>query len=281
LPRQNPYVAHEEWKDFHSFSGGFKPEAVPCNVYRLSQRCPSGITIAANGGSATINAPIALGASQTWTPTSASSVLTVNGQVSGAHALTTAGAGTVVLSNAAGNTYSGGTTVSSGTLLADGGTVTRNASNIVTATSGSSTGSGAVEVKSGATLGGSGVIGGNLKLDSGANFLSSDVQTGPNATPGMVVQNLDASAGNVTLTFYLGNSAANATPDNFANPLTTASSFVTVLGTMAGEIAFNSTDTINLVDLSPSTLKLYMGTTYVLMTAGNGTELAMSRLVNT
>jgi fibronectin-binding autotransporter adhesin len=182
--------------------------------------------------------------------------------------------GTVSLSNATGNTYSGGTTVSSGTLLADGGTITRNASNIVTATSGSATGSGAVEVKSGATLGGSGVIGGNLKLDNGAKYLSSDVQTGPNATPGMVVQNLDASAGNVTLTFYLGNSAANATPDDFAHPVTTASSFVTVLGTTAGEIAFNSSDTINLVDLSPGSLKLYMGTTYLLMTAGNGTELA-------
>ena len=120
----------------------------------------NGITIATGGGSDAISAAVALGGSQTWTPTDASSTLTVSGQVSGAgFALTKAGAGTVILSNATGNTYSGGTAVTAGRLL-------------VTNTSGSGTGTGAVSVTgSSAILGGSGKIGGAVTVKLGRHAL--------------------------------------------------------------------------------------------------------------
>ncbi len=60
-----------------------------------------------------IAANVALGANQAWNNNSANS-LTVSGTVSGAFSLSMGGTGTVVLSGA--NTYSGGTTLSAGTL---------------------------------------------------------------------------------------------------------------------------------------------------------------------
>ncbi len=78
----------------------------------LSTGVGSSSAISANQN-ATINANLALGAAQTWT-TASSSQLTVGGQVGGAFGLTLAGAGTVVLTGA--NSYTGGTTLSGGTL---------------------------------------------------------------------------------------------------------------------------------------------------------------------
>jgi autotransporter-associated beta strand protein len=70
----------------------------------------------------------------------------------GAQALTKVGSGTLTLGGA--NTYTGGTTVNSGTLLANNST-------------GSATGSGSVTVKATATLGGTGAISGAVTLESG------------------------------------------------------------------------------------------------------------------
>ncbi len=83
--------------------------------------------------------------------------LTLSGTVSGDGTLgngglTTGGNGTLVL--AGNNTYTGGTTVSSGTLL-------------VNNTVGSGTGSGAVSIASGATLGGNGSIAGATTIGGG------------------------------------------------------------------------------------------------------------------
>lgn len=81
--------------------------------------------------------------------------VTINGQISangdaaGVTAVAKAGPGTVVLNRAAGNTYDGDTTVSTGTLLLNN-------------TSGSATGAGAVTVASSATLGGAGSFTGAL-----------------------------------------------------------------------------------------------------------------------
>ena len=80
----------------------------------------SGITVASGSGADTINSAIALGAAQTWTNNS-TNALTVNGIISGAFALTKAGTGEVDFGGA--NTYSGGTTVSAGTLKLTGGTL--------------------------------------------------------------------------------------------------------------------------------------------------------------
>jgi len=73
----------------------------------------NGITLA-TAGSDVISAPVALGASQTWT-IATGGTLTVSGTVSGSgNALTKAGAGTLILSGS--STYNGGTTISAGTL---------------------------------------------------------------------------------------------------------------------------------------------------------------------
>jgi len=73
-----------------------------------------GINLSAATKDATITAPLALGASQTWTVTNTRS-LSVNGGVSGSAALTLSGSGKVSLGGAA--TYTGDTTVSSGSTL--------------------------------------------------------------------------------------------------------------------------------------------------------------------
>jgi autotransporter-associated beta strand protein len=75
----------------------------------------------------------------------------------GSFSVTASGLGIVVLSNAAGNTYDGGTTVTSGTTL------------IVNNTTGSGTGGGAVQVNAGGTLGGSGIISGNVTIQGAHN----------------------------------------------------------------------------------------------------------------
>src|SRR5262249_8937406 len=78
--------------------------------------------------SATINAPVILGASQTWT-VAANQMLTVNGGVSdnsSGYALIKSGAGTLGLSGP--STYYGNTTISQGTLQAGGANVLPNGS---------------------------------------------------------------------------------------------------------------------------------------------------------
>jgi autotransporter-associated beta strand protein len=85
--------------------------------------------------------------------------LTVDGVISGAHSLTASGAGTLVLTGS--NAYSGGTTVSGGTLAAD------NAA-------GSATGSAAVVVSSGAALIGTGSISGAVTVTSGGTVAPGD-----------------------------------------------------------------------------------------------------------
>jgi autotransporter-associated beta strand protein len=79
----------------------------------------------------------------------ASTLFTWSGTVSGAGQLTKAGAGTLVLGAAAGNTYAGGTTINEGTL-------------VVNNTSGSGTGTGPVVINAGGALSVSGAISGSL-----------------------------------------------------------------------------------------------------------------------
>ena len=86
-----------------------------------------GITFSASAPGATINAPIILGAAQTWTVGTGQTLnvqggAPINGQVTGGYALTLSGAGTVTLGGY--NTFSGGlTTSSTGTLNINNGGV--------------------------------------------------------------------------------------------------------------------------------------------------------------
>ncbi len=75
----------------------------------------TGLSLDALAGGVTINSDVVLGAAQTWTNNS-SNALTVHGTISGAAGFTKAGTGSVILNGT--NTYSGGTTVSAGTLVA-------------------------------------------------------------------------------------------------------------------------------------------------------------------
>ncbi len=78
-----------------------------------------GLTVQTGAGNDTVNAPVVLGPSQTWTVTDSGNTLTVSGGVGdggAGKALTKAGLGKLVLSGA--STYSGGTTISAGTLVA-------------------------------------------------------------------------------------------------------------------------------------------------------------------
>lgn len=136
-----------------------------------------GITVQAGTGAHAIMAGVALGADQTWGNVS-SNPFTVGGVISGNAALkltatyaiydqvnaannsdavvarTFTGAGSFVLSNA--NVYTGGTVLSSGTLVVNNAT-------------GSATGTGSVTVGSGATLTDDGAIGGSVFVNGTTN----------------------------------------------------------------------------------------------------------------
>lgn len=92
---------------------------------------------------------LVLGAAQTWSVTqnTSATTLAVSSVISGGGSalLSKAGAGTLILSAAAGSTYSGGTALNAGRLW-------------VTNSSGSATGSGALVTAAGSVLAGSGII---------------------------------------------------------------------------------------------------------------------------
>jgi hypothetical protein len=261
----------------------------------------SGITIASGGGSASISNAIVLGADQSFAPSDASSVLTVSGQVTGGHELIKSGAGTVILSSAAGNGYTGGTSVSAGTLY-------------VNNTSGSGTGTGSVTVGSGATLAGSGTIkptgGAGVTISGGATLAPGSNQTANayinggtgavNATGtggGLTLDNTEASSnlltisGGAKLTFALGSTTpyvGGSGALNFAHP-NTDSTFLNLTGDTVDQI-FNDTTTaltINLVDLTygaPSGgvgLTLRAQNPYLLIQTALGNNSDFANLVTT
>ena len=92
-----------------------------------------------------------------------SDAVTLGNAISGTGSFTQAGAGTTTLTRA--NTYSGTTTVNSGTLLANN-------------TSGSAVGTSVVTVQSGGTLGGNGTIGGATTIASGGLLTPGSSGTG-------------------------------------------------------------------------------------------------------
>jgi fibronectin-binding autotransporter adhesin len=209
-----------------------------------------------------------------------SNALTESNVISGTGSVSQIGSGTTTLTS--NNTYTGGTEVSSGTLLANGGTATRTG-GFVTGTSGSATGTGSVLVDNHATLGGTGVIkptsGTGVTIATGGTLVSGIYPaSGTAAGPGLTLDNTAALPSilnvnsNATLTFYLGSGATKDTYD-FANPAT-QSSFLTVIGNTTGEISFGTGDTINLVDLTGGVLQLTSSTPYLLIQAGGGDALS-------
>ena len=169
----------------------------------------NGITVAAGSGADTISANVALGASQTWTNNS-TNALTVSGIVSGGFALTSAGTGTIKLSGA--NAYTGGTTVSAGTLLL--------------------TGSGTL----GATTGALAVNGGVLDLQATsqtvANFSGS----------GGTVEN-NSGAGTGTLTFGSDNSSQSFN-GNLVDAGATTGGKLAIVKVGTGVESFGGTDSL-------------------------------------
>jgi fibronectin-binding autotransporter adhesin len=218
----------------------------------------SGITIASGGGSASISNAVVLGRDESLAPADPSSTLTMSGQISGAHQLTKSGAGTVILSNASGNSYSGGTAVTSGRLL-------------VTNTSGSGTGTGAVSLTgTTAILGGSGKISGGITLSSGGMLYSgataSAVTTGPgtgavNGTTGGMTLSSALNVNGATLSFALSNTATSS----YTSPAL-STSYITTTGT----VNFSGTDAVDLVDLTNGGLSLRMNQPYLLISATSG-----------
>jgi fibronectin-binding autotransporter adhesin len=257
------------------------------NGITLSGTTPS-INVAASGGTHTIAAPITLGAT-TAVNVASGQQLTMSGPVSGGYGLSNTGAGRTFLSNATGNSYSGGTMISAGRFY-------------VNNTSGSGTGSGSVTVQSGGTLAGSGFIAptsAGLTVQSGGTLASGGVQTS-NSTHGAVTgtgltftntaSSLMAVNGGATLSFALG-AGASTGYQNYSSP-NLNSTFLTLSGTTVDQIFSNTTvsDTINLVDLtaflpeSPSTtLQLRYQNSYMLIETNlaGGSDADFANLVTT
>jgi len=124
----------------------------------------------------------------------------------GTGGFTKVGSGTLVLADAAGNTYHGVTTVSAGAL-------------IVSNTSGSATGDGALNVNSGGTLGGSGIITPSKVTSTSASTVAVNFASGstlnPSATP---VLNAVGDVANTAQTAFntLNFSLSSGTTVNFA-----------------------------------------------------------------
>lgn len=197
----------------------------------------SGVTASNTVGTNTVNLPIVLGATQTFTVGSGAQ-LNVGGVVSGSAGLVKDGSGTLDLLGA--DTYNGGTTVSAGTLLVDGST-------------------GAISL-TGGTLGGTGTLGvvtataGTLApggtnnpgvLSAGAVTLNSSTTFnallgGPSPENGPNNYSQLKASGAVNL----GGATLNATI-NF--PLSTNASFTLIqaTGTISGTFAQGTSIVIN------------------------------------
>ena len=129
-----------------------------------------GLTMNASVPASTIAAKVNLGADQTWTVNSANALI-VSGIISGTHALTKAGTGTLTLTGT--NTYSGGTTVMAGNLnLSSSGS--QSSSGVMTVSGGMLTivaGSGGRTLSNSMVLNGGTVLGGQDNIGSGGTII--------------------------------------------------------------------------------------------------------------
>ncbi len=194
---------------------------------------PDGNGITVNSGSDTINAPVVLGATQTWT-TLGSSSLTVNGAISELSAgtgLTKAGSGRLILTHD--NTFSGPATVSAGQLLLGNGT------------SGSATGTGSLTVTSTGTLGGysatpvtTATVVGTSKSTSFSISGSVIVGTGQDAVSklDLIAPESTGSFTGANLTFNLDSASSNANVLELGSTDVTFSDTVLTLNVLGAKI---------------------------------------------
>ena len=208
--------------------------------HSLGSSAGAGSTVTASGA---ISISSALGAN--FFSQNATGKLVVSGQVSGGGAggleinksytytsadgvnSTQTPTGTVELSRAAGNSYTGGTTVTAGTL-------------IISNTSGSATGTAGVTVASGATLGGTGRIAPTV---AGGINVSGVLAPGAGGIGTLTIDLTSATSGTVAMLsgssfkFYLG--TANASIGTIAAG---SSSLLTLSGAAASDFAFTAND---------------------------------------
>ena len=199
----------------------------------------SGITL--NGGGVRWTAaadislfPVTIGATGTTFDTNGIAVTLANSiGNSGTGAVTKSGAGSLTVTGD--NLYSGGTTVSAGSL-------------IVNNVSGSGTGSGAVSVASSAALGGTGTISGAVTVASGGNL-------GPGASVGtLTVGGLVLDSGS-TGTFEFNNTPSNdAVAVAPGGNLTINGGAITLLDVTGSPIAFTTPGTYDLISHTSATL---------------------------
>jgi fibronectin-binding autotransporter adhesin len=269
----------------------------------LSGTTPSiNVTGNATAGSQTISAPVILG-SNTGINVGSNQTLNLNGQVSGSgYGVAYSGPGTTITT--ANNIYTGGTTVSGGTLYVNntGGAsysapiTNPHAAITATNSTGSGTGTGGVTVMSGGTLAGFGTIAptsGGVTINSGGTLASGGIQSGTTAGTGLTINNsLNLSSallvsGGASMSFDLGSTTAyngGSGALNFANP-NTNSTYLTLTGSTVDQIFASTTtaDTINLTDLTygSSTLALTLRSQnpYLLIQTGLGNDADFSNLV--
>lgn len=163
---------------------GATPGSVVANQLALGGASAMGTLRTTAPMSLSVNRGVTLGTNGGALSPDAASTLTVGSAITGAGALQKTGSGTVILQNA--SDYTGGTTVTTGTLLANNST-------------GSATGSGPVTVNGG-TLGGTGSIAGTTAINTGANLTA-----GTNGTVGTLAfgGDLTASAGSTWLVDFV------------------------------------------------------------------------------
>jgi autotransporter-associated beta strand protein len=172
---------------FSTTGGGYTiAQGTGTGSITLSSTGTATITDTGTGSAShTISAPIVL-ASDLSTTVNPTDKITLSGSLSGSHALTKAGAGTLLLSGS--NTYTGGTTVTTGTLQLAGNSVTSS-----TAITSGPVGTGLLTLANGTTLLDSGSIinlanaislGGTINLagTGGFNFDKGNLTTGNNVT---------------------------------------------------------------------------------------------------
>jgi len=163
----------------------------------------TGITMDSGAGASTVNASVILsGTNPTVTNNSTTNDLTLGGEVSGAAGLTKAGAGKLIFTAA--NTYTGGTTISDGTLqVGDGGVSGSLGSGAVTGT-GTAT---LVVNRTGTTTFADTVSVPNLRLDSGTTRLTADTTVTSSFTSS--VNGALETTGNITLDLTTAATATN------------------------------------------------------------------------